>query len=231
MTKLIASTRILCMDAPKHPRHEVRLFDDGHVDCDCPNGMEDGRRIGTAVALGTANVLRRSCAGLVAFLNIGLPMLVEARVDVTGKWGGWNDAWANYATNGLVREVYRTLTHKRDAEHGEALKIAHAAIGRCARYRNGMSRRDFRDELRFVPNGTVTVGTTVALYSSDSWTVPLQSGWLESIGKAKPVIDGRFIVGMSPHPGFVFAIDGSDEKGFEIREFAVVGDKLGKVAR
>jgi hypothetical protein len=60
-------------------------------------------------------------------------------------------------------------------------------------------------------------------------TVPLQKGWMESVG-AKPVIDGRFIVGVGEHPGFVFAIDGSNDSGFEIREFAVINGKLGKVA-
>jgi hypothetical protein len=232
VTKQIASTRILCTDDPKHPRHEVRLYDDGSVDCDCGStAIEEGRRIGASVTLGTVNVLRRSCAGLVAFLTMGLPRLVAARVDTTGNWGGWKDAWVSYAANGLVREVYSRLARARDAEHGEMLKIAHKAIGSCQRYRNGMSGRDFRDEICFVPDGAIAVGQPVALFSSDQWTVPLQRGWLESVGKAKPVIDGRFIVGVNEkHAGFVFAIDGTDDNGFEICEFAVVGHRLGKVA-
>jgi hypothetical protein len=229
--KLIARTRILCTDHPQHARHEVRLFDGGSVECDCgDDAVTEGRRLGTAVSLGTANALRRSCAGLIAFVVVGLPRLVAARVDATGVWGGWKDAWTSYATNSLVREAYCHLVHARDAEHAELLKTAHRALSSCGRYRDGMSTRDFGDEICFVPNGEVKVGATVALYSSDSWTVPLQKDWLESVGKAKPVIDGRFIVGMSEHPGFVYAIDGSNERGFEICEFAVIGGKLGKIA-
>jgi len=230
--KLIAKTRILCTDHPLHARHEVRLYEDGTLDCDCGEpAVTEGHRLGTAVALGAPNVLRRSCAGLIAFVAVGLPRLVAARVDATGNWGGWKDAWTSYCTNTLVREAYVDLLHKRDAEHAETLKAAHRALSSCGRYRDGMSRRDFGDEVCFVPNGDVAVGTQVALFSSDLWTVPLQRDWLESIGKAKPVIDGRFIVGMSEHPGFVFAIDGSNDEGFAIREFAVVNGKLGKVAR
>lgn len=231
--KLIAKTRILCTDHAQHARHEVRLFADGKVACDCGEAaIAEGRRLGAAVTLGTANVLRRSCAGLIAFLVVGLPRLVAARVDVTGTWGGWKDAWISYAENALVREVYRNLIYSRDAEHADTLKVARRAISECRRYRDGMGRREFRDEVCFIPNGDVSVGKSVALYSSDIWTVPLQKDWLESVGKAKPVIDGRFVVGMSEHPGFVFAIDGSNDDGFEIAEFAVIGGtKLGKVAR
>jgi hypothetical protein len=32
-------------------------------------------------------------------------------------------------------------------------------------------------------------------------------------------------------PGFVYAIDGSNEHGYTICEFAVVGDRLGKLAK
>jgi hypothetical protein len=232
VNKLTAKTRILCTDDPKHPRHEVRLYEDGTVDCDCgADAVTEGRRLGAAVALGSPNLARRSCAGLIAFVVVGLPRLVAARVDATGVWGGWKDAWTSYATNTLVREVYCDLVHKRDAEHAETLKVAHRALASCARYRDGMSRSDFGEEICFVPDGTVEVGAHVALFSSDSWTVPLQKGWLESVGKAKPVIDGRFIVGVSEHPGFVFAIDGSNDDGFTVREFAVIDHKLGMIAR
>jgi len=230
--KLIAKTRILCTDHPQHARHEVRLFDGGKVECDCGEpAVIEGRRLGTAIALGAPNVNRRSCSGLIAFIAVGLPRLVAARVDATGKWGGWKEAWTSYASNALVRQAYVQLVHSRDAEHAELLKTAHRAISGCGRYRDGMSKRDFGDEICFIPNGDVKVGASVALYSSDSWTVPLQKDWLESVGKAKPVIDGRFIVGMSEHPGFVYAIDGSNDRGFEICEFAVVNGKLGKIAR
>jgi len=227
----IASTRILCTDHPTHARHLVTLYDDGSATCDCPTGVTEGRRLGAAVALGAPNLARRSCAGLIAFVSVGLPRLVAARVDTTGKWGGWKDAWTSYATNQLVREAFRDLIQKRDAEHAETLKAAHRAIVTCGRYRDGMSRSDFGEEVSFVPNGTVEVGATIALFSSDSWTVPLQKDWLESVGKAKPVIDGRFIVGMSEHPGFVYAIDGSNDEGFTICEFALVNGKLGKIAK
>lgn len=232
-SKLITKTRILCTDNPLHQRHEVRLYEGGHCDCDCgPSAVAEGKRLGAAVALGAPNMLlRRSCAGLIAFATVGLPRLVAARVDATGNWGGWKDAWSTYSTNALVREIYVGLVHKRDTEHVVTLKTAYRAISSCGRYRDGMSQRDFGDEVRFVPNGEVKVGVTVALYSSDAWIVPLQADWLESVGKAKPVIDGRFIVGMSEHPGFVYAIDGSNDDGFEIREFALVNGKLGKVAR
>lgn len=232
MDKQIASTRILCTDDPQHARHEVWLHDDGRVTCECgPAAVEEGRRIGASVTLGTVNVIRRSCAGLVAFLTIGLPRLVAARVDTTGNWGGWKDAWVAWASNNVVREVYSRLARARDAEHGEMLKVAHKAIGSCPRYRDGMKQRDFRDEVCFIPDGPIVVGQPVALFSSDQWTVPLQRGWLESVGKAKPVIDGRFIVGVNEkHAGFVFAIDGTNDDGFQICEFAVVGHRLGKVA-
>lgn len=230
--KLISKTRILCTDNPLHNRHEVRLYEGGRCDCDCgPSAIAEGKRLGTAVALGAPNLLRRSCTGLVAFVTVGLPRLVAARVDATGNWGGWKDAWASYATNGLVREAYTALVHERDAEHAATLKAAHRALSSCSRYRDGMSQRDFGDEICFVPNSDIEVGAQIALFSSDAWTVPLQKDWLESVGKAKPVIDGRFIVGMSEHPGFVFAIDGSNDEGFTVCEFALINGKLGKVAR
>lgn len=228
----LASTRILCTDTPKHDRHRVTVYEDGSVDCDCgPAAVEEGRRLGAAVALGGANILKRSCAGLIAFATVGLPKLVAARVDTTGNWGGWKEAWDAYCTNALVREVYVGLVHARDVEHAETLKVARRALVSCSHYRDGMSQRDFGEELCLVPNGAIEVGATVALYASDAWVVPLQNDWLESVGKAKPVIDGRFIVGVSEHPGFVYAIDGSSDQGFEIREFAIVNGKLGKVAR
>jgi hypothetical protein len=232
MGKLIATTNILCTDVPNHPRHQIQLFDDGTVTCGCgDSGLVEARRLGAAVTLGVANVLRRSCAGFVAFVSVGLPRLVAARIDATGAWGGWKTAWDAYSTNALVREAYRDLLHKRDAEFAETLKVAYRALSSCPRYRNGMSRGEFRDEVTFVPNGEIKVGASIALFASDGWTVPLQKGWIESVGKAKPVIDGRFLVGVNEkQPGFVYAIDGSDEAGFEIREFAVVGHRLGKVA-
>jgi len=229
--KLIAKTRILCTDQPGHPRHEVRLFEDGSVECDCPTGVAEGRRLGTAVALGSPNLLRRSCAGLIAFVSVGVPRLVAARADLTRAWGGWKGAYLTYNTNTLVREAFRDLIEKRDAEHAEAFKVARRAIVSCGRYRDGMSQADFSEEVGFVPDGAMEVGASVALFSSDRWTVPLQKDWLESIGKAKPIIDGRFIVGMSEHPGFVYAIDGSNDEGFTICEFALVNGKLGKIAR
>jgi len=228
----LASTNILCTDSPKHQRHRVVVYEDGSVACDCgESAVEEARRLGTAVTLGNANMLRRSCTGLLAFVTVGLPRLTARRVDTSGEWGAWKPAWEAYNNNSLVREVFVDLIHKRDAEHSEALKIARRALLSCPRYRDGMSRREFSDEVRFVPNGEVKVGIQVALFSSDAWTVPLQKDWLESVGKAKPVIDGRFIVGVSEHPGFVYAIDGTDDDGFEIREFALVNGKLGKVAR
>jgi len=229
--KIIAKTRILCTDNEGHAHHKVHLFEDGSIECDCPSGVEDGKRLGTAVALGAPNMLRRSCAGLIAFISVGAPKLVAARADVTGEWGGWKDAWASYSTNVLVREVFCGLVEKRDAEHAEMLKVARRAMVSCGRYRHGMSRADFGQEVCFVPDSNVTAGTNVALFSSDKWTVPLQKGWLESVGKAKPVIDGRFVVGMSEHPGFLYAIDGTDDDGFEICEFALINGKLGKVAK
>jgi hypothetical protein len=219
------------MDNPKHDRHLVVLYDDGSLKCECgPQGESDGQRIGAAVALGAQNLHRSSCAGLIAFVAVGLPKLVAARVDTTGKWGGWQQAWARYATNALVREAFRDLAQKRDEKHAEALKLAHKAIVSCGRYRDGMSRSEFGEEVGFVPDSNIEVGATIALFSSDSWSVPLQRDWLESVGKAKPVIDGRFIVGVG-EPGFVYAIDGSNEHGYTICEFAVVGDRLGKLAK
>lgn len=232
MSKVLAKTRILCTDTPQHARHEVRLFEDGKVSCDCgEEAVTKGKRTGVAVSLGAPNLLSRSCAGLVAFITVGLPRLVAARVDATGDWGGWKEAWTTYSGNSLVREAYVGLVHKRDAEHAETLKVARRALLTCSRYRDGMSQRDFGDEVRFIPNGEIKAGAPVALYSSDAWTVPLHADWLESVGKAKPVIDGRFVVGMSEHPGFLFAIDGSNDEGFTIREFALINGKLGKVAR
>jgi hypothetical protein len=163
-------------------------------------------------------------------VTVGIPKLVEARVDSTGKWGGWKPAWDSYSTNGMVRETFADLVQKRDAKHAETFKIARRAMLSCARYRDGMSRGDFGEELAFIPNADVSVGTSIALFSSDAWIIPLQTDWLESVGKAKPVIDGRFVVGMSEHPGFVYAIDGCPEEGFSICEFAVINGKLGKVA-
>lgn len=228
----LASSSILCTDTPTHQRHRVTVYDDGSVSCDCGDrAIEEARRLGAAVTLGSANVLRRSCTGLLAFVTVGLPRLVATRAEQTGEWGAWKSAWDAYCTNGLVREVYVDLVYKRDAEHAETLKVARRALVSCAKYRDGMSRRDFADEVCFVPNGEVKVGATVALYSSDAWKVPLQTDWLESVGKAKPVIDGRFVVGVSEHPGFVYAIDGTNDTGFEIREFALVNGKLGNVAR
>lgn len=163
MSKLIATTNILCTDVPIHARHQVQLFDDGTVTCGCgSSGLTEARRLGAAVTLGSANVLRRSCAGLVAFVTVGLPRLVAARVDATGAWGGWKAAWDAYSTNGLVREAYRDLLHRRDAEFAETLKTAYRALSSCARYRNGMSRDEFRDEITFVPNGEVKIGASVA---------------------------------------------------------------------
>jgi len=228
--KLIAKTKILCTDQPGHPRHEVRLFEDGTVECDCPKGVEEGKRLGAAVALGAPNMLRRSCAGLIAYVAVGLPRLAAERADVSRSWGGWKDAYLTYNTNALVREAFSCLIEKRDAAHGEMFKVARRALVSCGRYRDGMSQADFSREVAFIPDAPVDVGQSVALFASDRWTVPLQAGWLESVGKAKPVIDGRFIVGVSAHPGFVFAIDGSNDDGFTICEFALVNGKLGKVA-
>lgn len=230
--KKIASTRILCTDHPAHAHHLVTLYDDGSLACDCgPTAITEGRRLGTAVALGAPNLLRRSCAGLIAFVTVGLPRLVAARVETTGKWGGWKDAWASYCTNALVHEAFCVLVQKRDAEHGATLKAARHAIISCGRYRHGMSCADFGKEISFVPDSVIETGATIALFASDSWIVPLRKDWLESVGKAKPVIDGRFVVGMSESPGFVYAIDGNGDDGFTICEFAVVNGKLGKIAR
>lgn len=223
-------SRILCTDAPQHARHEVVLHANGTLTCDCHSGVEDGKRLGAAVALGTPAVLRRSCAGLIAFLTVGLPRLVASRAADRGAWGGWKDAWATYCTNALVREVYSRLVYERDVEHVDLFKIAAAAMKRCGRYRSGMEVADFMSEVSFIPNAAIEPGAVVALYSSDSWSVPLQSDWLESVGKAKPVIDGKFIVGVGA-PGFVYAISGNEESGFTVEEFAVIGDKLGKIAR
>lgn len=230
--KVLGTTNILCTDNPTHQRHRVTVYEDGSVSCDCgEHAATEARRLGAAVTLGSVNLMRRSCTGLLAFVTVGLPRLIAARADQTGEWGAWKSAWDAYCTNGLVREVFVDLAHKRDEEHAETLKVARRALLSCAKYRDGMSKRDFADEVCFLPDGEVKVGASVALYSSDAWKVPLQHDWLESVGKAKPVIDGRFIVGVSEHPGFLFAIDGSNDEGFEIREFALVNGKLGKVAR
>jgi hypothetical protein len=224
-------TRILCTDSPTHARHEVRLLPDGRFECGCgPAAVEEGKKMGAAILLGAPNVERRSCAGLIAFLAVGIPSLVAKNVDKTGAWGGWKDSWVSYQTNGLAREVLTRCVHERDLEHVETLKAARKALSSCARYRDGMEREDFASELGFLPESDeATPGRSVALFSSDSWLVPLQKDWLESVGKAKPVIDGRFIVGHSEHAGFCLAIDGSNDEGFTIEEFAIVNGKLGKV--
>jgi hypothetical protein len=51
---------------------------------------------------------------------------------------------------------------------------------------------------------------------------------METVGKAQPVIGGRFVVGVSKHPGFVYAIDEDDSGGFEVREFALLTDRSGR---
>ena len=83
----------------------------------------------------------------------------------------------------------------------------------------------------FIPDAEdLCPGQIVAETSQSAWHVPLQKGWLESVGKAKPVIDGRFLVGMpQDRPGFVFAIEREDDDVIRVREFAVVNGKLGKV--
>jgi hypothetical protein len=229
----LGTTTILCTDTATHPRHHVVIYDDGTAACDCGEAaIEQARLLGAAVKLGRANLVRRSCTGLIAFATVGLPHLVASRASERGEWGAWKPAWDAYCTNALVHQVYVDLVHKRDAEHAETLKVARRALVSCGRYRDGMSKRDFADEVCFVPNSEVKVGDFVALYASDAWKVPLQADWLESVGKAKPVIDGRFVVGVNvAHPGFVYAIDGTNDSGFEVCEFAVVNGKLGKVAR
>jgi len=241
MMKPVFKTRVLCTDVPQHAFHEVRLIvaPDGQppsedkFECDCgASAIEEGARLGTAVSLGAANVLRRSCAGLVAFLTVGIPQCVKRRADKTGEWGGWKDAWVAYQTNALVQQRFGDLIHERDKDSSETTAAVTKALCSCVRYRDGMTVSDFRQEVCVRDDLDPRVGMSVALFSSDSWQVPIQHGWMENVGRCKPVIDGRFLVGIvKDEPGFVLAIDGTNDTGFVVEKFAVINGKLGKIAR
>lgn len=229
-----AKTTILC----GNHRHKVVLMEDGTWQADCPDASDAARKLGALASLGGHIGENRGCVGLIALCSIGLPArMVTAGESATKGLGAWLPTYILYEGNAIVRRVVAECAEKRDEKHKDALAKARSALLSAPCMRSYWRGRDTDDEkpeelVRFMPDSDPYVGQIVAETPFSEWNVPLQRDWMMSVGKAFPVIDKKFVVGVSEHPGFVLALDRDDDDHgcIVIREFAVVDGKLGKVA-
>lgn len=234
MPKIVAKTTILC----GHQRHRVLLLDDGTLRSEhCAHAVQEAKRLGALASLGGHIGEVRGCAGLIALCSIGLPSLIERRgATQVQHLGVWIQTFILYEQNSITKMVMAACADRRDAKHREALQVARTALlctQSVRRYWPGRSADDESpaDLVEFIPESDVYPGQIVAESPWSQWTVPLQKDWLESIGKAKPFLDGHFLIGYpADKPGFFFGLEREDDGVIRVREFALINGKLGKVA-
>lgn len=230
----LIKTNILC----NHDRHRVTLMENGSWQADCPGAYEEARKLGALATLGGHLGEVRGCVGLIALCAVGLPNRIEGgRAVQTKDLGSWLPTYILYEGNAIVKRVVAMCSERRDARHADTLHAARKALLSSACVRSYWRDRDPDDEkpeslVTFEPDSQPYIGQIVAETPQSEWLVPLQRDWMASVGSFKPVIDRKFVVGVSEHPGFVLALDRDDENHgcISVREFAVINGRLGKVA-
>lgn len=227
----IGTTFISCLDAPTQERHRVTLHRDGSISCGCgPSAVAEGRRQGVAVVLGgDPLLLRRSCRGFVAYLEVGLAHAAANARAETAK-GPWTEMQKAYRTNALVEKALARLRDAREGRYEEAHRVAREALESCVPFYGDEAREGILKGVKFRSGRAIRSGLYVGAPGAGAWKVPLTKDWLETVGRTNPIIAQRFVVGWSEREGYVYAIARTTNRWghpcFEIQEFALVGGAL-----
>jgi len=215
-------TTILC--AESHERHTVEFHEDGTATSSgCDEVEVRALRYSAMARLSKRQVTSSGCAGLVALVKYGIPHFLNhapTKADGSLDLGAWRNTYTRYETNKLVTAAMDETRRKRDKRFAPMFAAVRKALRRTG-YRPGWSKGDLDDTTSFLPNHDMEEGTLVAVGEHDHFSVPLQSGWMETVAKAGiAVVSGRLVCGVDPDdPRRVFAIGKSKADFFVLQPY------------
>ena len=210
------SGRVLCGGS----FHTVVLHPNGEATSGkCPNVDRDAKGIAAMLSLGKKlpQAGEGSCAGLVALVRHGLPLLLSGPSDSSiVNLGPWRDLYVRYETHGLTVAAVEAIRATKAAPHRDLLAAAYKALRRC-KYRPGWMASDVREMTSFLPDIEPKPGTVIAVSDDEVWSIPLQRRWMDTVEKASISVVGRkFVCGVHRKtPGVVYAI-GKDHRNFHV---------------
>lgn len=207
----VGRSLVTCAGSTDGKKHYVCYYADGTVTCGCgESAIESAARAGALVRLGGSEPTERTCASLACFLMSTLPGLIGS-----DDWQN-SEGWKSYSSLAVTQDVYGFI--QSQDPRAKARSVATKEILKCKSYRDGMTRDDFAEELHF-SNADPSEGTQVAAFSSDTWSIPLATDWLESVAKkGMALFKGMFVVAMENES--LLAIAGSNDEGFVIKRFS-----------
>lgn len=223
-------TVILCMAS--EPRHVIDVADNGDIDCTCGSeAVASAARLAALIRLGRPHDAGPGCVSFIALYEHGLQSMIDHK-----SFGAWRRLYMRYETNKLVIAKMDRIYRDRERALAPTYAAARQALRKTA-VRRDFSKADL-DELTTFHGDTAEselLGYEIAGCREDSWEIPLQKGWLESVHDAGiAVVSGRFVCGVNTQrPGFVYAITkDEDGVGYTVGEFFLNSrtKQLGKVA-
>lgn len=226
---LVGRSLVTCARSADGKKHYVCYYADGTVTCGCgESAIESAARAGALVRLGGPEPTERTCASLACFLTSTLPGLIGRddhatvpdanRTVPVDDWRS-SEGWKSYSSLAVTQDVYGFI--QSQDPRAKARSVATKEILKCKSYRDGMTRDDFAEELYF-SNAEPSEGAQVAAFSSDTWSIPLATDWLESVAKkGLALFKGMFVVAVENES--LLAIAGSNDEGFVIKRFSLGG--------